>query len=119
MTRQPVANVISMKCRKKECNVGKNSSSLSPSRKANTPLKLTSEISCICRAVCFLAKGILLQNACNDVDLRAIDDVGFGSIEFVDKPCQACRSPRTGFAQTLKNAYPFGTRCRAGIWESG
>ena len=43
----------------------------------------------------------------------------YGPIEFGDKPCQACCSPRTGFAQTLKNAYPFGTRCRAGIWESG
>src|SRR6266478_2098502 len=43
----------------------------------------------------------------------------YGPIEFGGKPRQACCSPRTGFAQTLKNAYPFGTRCRAGIWESG
>jgi hypothetical protein len=42
-----------------------------------------------------------------------------GSIEFGDKLCQVCRSPQTGFAQTVKNAYPFGTRRRAGIWESG
>jgi hypothetical protein len=43
----------------------------------------------------------------------------YGPIEFGDEPCQACCSPRTSFAQTLKNADPFGTRCRAGIWESG
>ena len=42
-----------------------------------------------------------------------------GSIEFGDKPCQVCCGPHTGFAQTLQNAYPFGTRCRTGIWESG
>ena len=42
-----------------------------------------------------------------------------GSIEFGDKPCQVRRGPRTGFAQTLKNAYPFGTRRCAGIRESG
>jgi hypothetical protein len=43
----------------------------------------------------------------------------YGPIEFGDKACQACCSPRTGFAQTLKNAYPLGTRRGAGIWESG
>ncbi len=32
-----------------------------------------------------------------------------GSIQFGDKPGEFCRRPRTGFAQTLKNAYPFGT----------
>jgi hypothetical protein len=42
-----------------------------------------------------------------------------GAIEFGDKLCQVCRSPQTGFAQTLKNAYPFGTRGRTGIRESG
>ena len=32
-----MANPISMKCWKKTCNLGKNSFSLTPSRKANTP----------------------------------------------------------------------------------
>jgi hypothetical protein len=56
------------------------------------------------------------QNQTNAASAFPILD---GSIEFGDKRCQVCRSPRTGFAQTLKNAYPFGTRRRAGIWESG
>jgi hypothetical protein len=43
----------------------------------------------------------------------------YGSIEFGDNPCQICRSPWTGFAQALKNAFPFGARSCAGIWESG
>jgi hypothetical protein len=42
-----------------------------------------------------------------------------GSIQFGDKPCQVCCGQRTGFAQAFKNAYPFGTRRRANIWESG
>jgi hypothetical protein len=42
-----------------------------------------------------------------------------GSIEFGNKPRQVCRGPWTGLAQTLKNAYTFGTRSRTGIWESG
>jgi len=42
-----------------------------------------------------------------------------GWIEFGDKLCQVCRGTQTGFAQTLKNAYPLGARCRTGIWETG
>src|SRR5262245_27386567 len=41
------------------CNLGRNSSSLMPSRKEKTPLKLTNEISCICSPVVFLTYGIL------------------------------------------------------------
>src|SRR4051794_19962429 len=67
-----------MKCRKKACNLGKNSSSLTPSRKANTPLKLTDEISCICCAVGFRTKGNFTTKS-NHVDPGGIDDVCFGS----------------------------------------
>src|SRR5437762_13564360 len=67
-----------MKCRKKACNLGKNSSSLTPSRKANTPLKLTDEISCICCAVGFPANGNFTTKS-NHVDPGGIDDVCFGS----------------------------------------
>ena len=76
-----------MKCWKNACNLGKNSSSLTPSRNANTPLKLTNEISCICCAVCFLAKRKVTRKY-NDVDLGVIDDVRFGVIRvgFVMSP---------------------------------
>src|SRR5262245_57384323 len=48
-----------MKCWRNACNLGRNSSSLTPSRKENTPLKLTNEISCICSPVVFLRMRIL------------------------------------------------------------
>src|SRR5215470_16731260 len=67
-----------MKCWKKACNLGKNSFSLTPSRKANTPLKLTSEISCICCAVRFFANDDL-TTTCNYVDQGVVNDVSFGS----------------------------------------
>src|SRR5471032_3646255 len=67
-----------MKCWRKACNLGKNSFSLTPSRKANTPLKLTNEISCICCAVRFFANNDL-TTTCNYVDLGVINDVRCGS----------------------------------------
>src|SRR5262245_30874372 len=48
-----------MKCWRNACNLGRNSSSLMPSRKEKTPLKLTNEIFCICSPVVFLTYGIL------------------------------------------------------------
>src|SRR5258707_15248554 len=66
-----------MKCWKKTCNLGKNSSSLTPSRKANTPLKLTNEISCICCAVRFFANKDP-TTTCNYVDLEISTMSGSG-----------------------------------------
>ena len=76
-----VANPISMKCWKKACNLGKNSFSLTPSRKANTPLKLTDEISCICCAVVSLPIELLLQNAIMSIwELSTMSAAGLGRV---------------------------------------
>jgi hypothetical protein len=60
-----------------------------------------------------------MSQTCNNRRPNADQSRLVGMIEFGDKPCQVCCGPRTGFAQTLKNAYPFGSRRRAGIPESG
>src|SRR5262245_5094239 len=52
-----------MKCWRNACNLGRNSSSLTPSRKENTPLKLTNEMSCICSPVVFLRMRVLPKYA--------------------------------------------------------
>src|SRR5450755_2751353 len=66
-----------MKCWKKACSLGKNSFSLTPSRKAKTPLKPTNEISCICCAVCFLANRNFTTKR-NYVDPGVIGNVAVG-----------------------------------------
>ena len=40
----------------------------------------------------------------------------YGPIEFGDKPCQACCSPRTGFAQTLKSRLACFKGAKCGYW---
>src|SRR5437867_8177007 len=90
-----------MKCWKKACSFGKNSFSLTPSRKENTPLKQADEISCICCTVCFLANRTFTTK-CNYVDLGEIDDVRFGSW-----PCK-----NTFSRESVRSQDRFGLRPR-------
>src|SRR5450755_3724539 len=97
-----------MKCWRKACNLGKNSFSPTPSRKANTPLKLTNEISCICCAVRFFANNDL-TTTCNYVDLGVINDVRVGSNSEELSPSK--RLPGCARQRTSLDAVGTSQRC--------